>query len=53
MIMLTFMVMNLEKMLTLALSFCLYFHFTIQNLLMKTTSRLIGPKMPPIRWQMI
>jgi len=46
MIMLTFMVMNLEKMLTRALYFCLHLHFSLLNLLMKMLSQRIGQKMP-------
>ena len=44
MIMLSFMVMNLEKMLTKVLYFCAHFYFTIQNMLMKLFSQLIGQK---------
>lgn len=49
MIMLSFMVMNLEKMLTLALYFCLRIHFRLLNLYMETVSQLIGQKMPLMR----
>jgi len=45
MIMLTFMVMNLEKMLAKALYFCLHLHFRLLNLLMKKVQH-IGQKMP-------
>jgi len=49
MIMLTFMVMNLEQMLTKALYFCLHIHFSLLSLLMKTASQLIGQKKSLIR----
>jgi len=44
MIMLTFIVMNLEKMLTKALYFCAHFRFRLLNLLMKTVSQLMRQK---------
>jgi len=45
-IMLTFMVMNLEKMPAKALYFCLHLHFRRLNLLMKKVFQHIGQKMP-------
>ena len=48
-IMLTFMVMNLEKMLTKALSFCARCHFAVENLLANARSRLIGDGLHLIR----
>ncbi|MFQ5652455.1 MAG: IS5 family transposase [bacterium] len=52
MIMISFMVMNLEKMLTKALYFCLHLRSTLLNLLKKAFSRLREPYRVPIWWRL-